>query len=120
MLLLRLRNGDGNAVDAAVFFINAQAQVTPLTLAPDDSPRIGPGQTRYAALRVLTQDAAGQPLATGEETIVVAWTSAQGRTPRDLRAMSDIHLTRGTARPGFQALAFKILTVPVPDSDIAP
>jgi hypothetical protein len=75
---------------------------------------------RHAALRVITQDAAGQPLVTGEETIVVAWTPATGRTPRDLRALSDTQLTRGTAEPGFHALAFTIVTVPVTGGRIAP
>lgn len=120
VLFLSLRNSDGTAVDVAVLFVNARGQVTPLTLAPDDSPRIGPGQTRHAALRVLTQDAAGQPLATGYETIVVAWTPARGRTPRDLRALSHTQPTRGTAQSGFSALTYTILTVPVTAGEIVP
>ncbi len=120
VLFLRLRNRDANAVDAAVFFVNARGQVTPLTLAPDNSPRIAPGQTRHAALRALTQDATGQPLVTGDEAIVVAWTSARGRTPRDLRALSDAHPTRGATRTGFNALAFKIVTVPATGGGITP
>jgi hypothetical protein len=120
VLFIRLRNQDANSLDIAVFFVNARGQVTPMTLAPDNSPRLAPGQSRNAALRVLTKDATGNPLVTGEETIVVAWTPARGRTPRDLRALSDTYLKRSKSETEFQAQAFTIVTVPHSNTGLGP
>lgn len=114
VLYVRLSNTSGSAVDAAVFFVNAAGSATPLTFAPDDGPRLGPGQARHSAVRILTRDADGGAIPAGREAIVITWAPARGRTPRDLRALARTIPQRGADEGQFGALLLPILTTASP------
>jgi hypothetical protein len=115
VLHLQLKNDNSAALDAALFFVNAQGRATPLTFGPDNDPRLEPGQARHAAVRIVTRDPQGRRLASGEEAIVLMWVPARGRIPRDLRAV-----TRGVMRGSLLTDDLRAIVFPVLTSDSTP
>lgn len=118
LLYVRLVNIGSSAVDVTPFFVNAAGQALPLTLAPDDQARIGPGGERFAAVLIQTRDdITGTPLPAGSEALALVWAPASGRTPVEFGWLVDAAPTRGTATSNVYASVLPLLTVRHPCAD---
>lgn len=112
LLYLRLVNLGSSALDVTAFFVNAAGQALPLTLAPDDHARIGPGVERFAAVLIQTRDDnTGTLLPSGSEALALVWAPAAGRTPVEFAWLADPVPARSAAITNVYALVAPLLTV---------
>ena len=110
VLYLSLRNAGPVAVDVSPLYLDAQGRASALTLAPSDDVRLMPGETRYAAVRILTHTPGGRPLAQGLEqlTLLVAESGPPGAPRQDLRTLADPTLRGGGGFLGARSIQLQV------------
>ena len=111
VVYLKVRNGGDDAVDVTPLYLDAAGAIVALSFAPVDSVRLAPGETRFAAFRVLTRDSRGRALPQGVERLVLIAAPA-GPRPFDLRSLAQPAAYRGEKRkiPDVDALIFALRT----------
>ncbi len=85
----RIENAGPYAIDVSPLYVDAAGAIAALGLAPADSVRMEPGETRYFAVRLLTQGEKGERLPSGTERLVLVAVRAGRDAPRDLRSLAD-------------------------------
>jgi hypothetical protein len=112
VLYFSVANGGEGEVDVSPLYLNADGAITGLSFAPRDDVRLAPGETRFAAVRVLTRDSKGTPLPSGTERLVLV-TAPAGVQRLDLRNLAQAAPLRGgdSAPPDtLEALIFALHT----------
>lgn len=109
LVYLRIENAGAAPVDVSPLYLDAAGRVSALTLTPTDDVRLQPGDTRFAAVRILTHDSAGHVLPHGQEHLTLLVTPA-GPRRTDLRTLADPALRGGAAAPdvGARTITFEV------------
>ena len=95
VIYLRIENAGARAVDVSPLYLDADGRVQALSLSPTDDVRLSPGETRFAAVRILTHDASGRPLPHGREHLILLAAEAANTPRTDLRTLADPTLRGG-------------------------
>jgi hypothetical protein len=103
VLIATIANRGAVAVDVSPIYFEAGGRVSGLGYVGGGSARIGPGEQRRIAIRALTQDKQGQPLAEGTERVAIVALPAVTRSPRDLRGAVGTTAMRGGAGASLDA-----------------
>jgi hypothetical protein len=107
VIYLRLTNTGPTPLDVSPLYLDAAGTIAALSLSPGDDVRIPPGESRFAALRLLTRGRDGRPLPHGTERLALVVAPADGARRLDLRGLADASLERGAGlSSGAQALVF--------------
>jgi uncharacterized caspase-like protein len=111
VVYLQVTNAGQATVDVSPLYLDASGAIADLSFAPRDDVRLAPGETRFAALRVLTRNGRGESLPHGAERLVLIAAPA-GAQRLDLRSLAQASVLRGgpRARPELEALIFALRT----------
>jgi uncharacterized caspase-like protein len=95
VVYLSIANHGAETLDLSPLYVDAAGEVAALSLAPEDEVRLKPGETRWAAVRLLTRSTDGRPLPHGTERLVLIAAPAKPGARSDFRSLAGPAAYRG-------------------------